>query len=231
MLRSVKEIIGYTLMATDGEIGKCNDFLFEDRPWVIRYMVANTGNWLFGRKVLLPLLALEKPDWITKLLHVNLKKSEIENSPPLDKDAPVSREYEKESFLYYGWPSYWEHSAEESQEGESSLRSVNEVVGYCVQTPDGIIASIHDFIVDDGIWAIRYIVVETHDRLGAKKVLLSPEWIDYIDWSNQSVQANLTESLLMKCPDYKTSEPINREYESILHDYFGRPYYWDQVNR
>ena len=53
MLRSINEIIGYTLMATDGEIGKCDDFLFEDRPWIIRYAVAKTGNWLFDRKVLL----------------------------------------------------------------------------------------------------------------------------------------------------------------------------------
>ena len=52
MLRSVDEITGYTLHATDGDIGRCHDFLFDDQRWVIRYIVAKTAMWLPGRKVL-----------------------------------------------------------------------------------------------------------------------------------------------------------------------------------
>jgi len=52
MLRSIDELRGYTLMAQDGEIGRCKDFLLEDSSWVVRYMVADTNKWLPGRKVL-----------------------------------------------------------------------------------------------------------------------------------------------------------------------------------
>src|SRR5436305_1256813 len=43
MLRSVKDLQGLTIHATDGEIGKAEEFLFDDRRWTIRYLVVNTG--------------------------------------------------------------------------------------------------------------------------------------------------------------------------------------------
>ena len=58
MLRSIDSLKGYTLAASDGEIGKCADFLFDDRDWTVRYMVSDTGGWLSGRKVLISPLAL-----------------------------------------------------------------------------------------------------------------------------------------------------------------------------
>jgi hypothetical protein len=49
MRRSLKEIIGYSMGATDGEIGHVSDFLFDDHEWTVRYLVASTGTWLPGR--------------------------------------------------------------------------------------------------------------------------------------------------------------------------------------
>ena len=53
MLRSIKEIIGYDLLATDGSIGHVKDFYFDDEAWGVRYVVVDTGGWLSGRMVLL----------------------------------------------------------------------------------------------------------------------------------------------------------------------------------
>ena len=52
MQKSVKDLKGYAIGATDGDIGKVDDFYFDDESWTIRYLVADTGNWLLGRKVL-----------------------------------------------------------------------------------------------------------------------------------------------------------------------------------
>jgi hypothetical protein len=227
MLRSINEIIGYRLMATDGVIGKCMDFLFEDRPWVVRYLVARANDALFGRKVLLSLVALEQPDWATGLLHVSLTRRQIENSPPLREDEPVSREYEKQSFLYYGWPAYWEHSIPKEPAQESFLRSVNEVTGYTVMGTDKRVGKIKDMIVDDEIWAIRYLAVETDRVFGEKMILLAPQWVYSVDWLNQAVNVGLADDIVRNSPDYNPREPINRDYETALHDYHGRPYYWD----
>ena len=53
MLRSVKELTGYKILATDGEIGRVHDFYFDNQNWIMRYLVVDTGTWLPGRRVLL----------------------------------------------------------------------------------------------------------------------------------------------------------------------------------
>ena len=51
MLRSLKQILGYRLLSEDDEFGKAKDFLFHEEEWNIRYLVADTGDWLPDRKV------------------------------------------------------------------------------------------------------------------------------------------------------------------------------------
>ena len=62
MLRSVNGLIGYAIRATDGDLERVDDFHLDDQTWMIRYVVAEAGNWLFGRKVLLSPAALSEPD-------------------------------------------------------------------------------------------------------------------------------------------------------------------------
>jgi hypothetical protein len=54
MLKSVKECLDYTVLATDGEIGEVSDFLLDDEL-KLRYLVIGTGRWLPGKTVMLPL--------------------------------------------------------------------------------------------------------------------------------------------------------------------------------
>ena len=107
MLRSLKEITGYTLQETDDVIGTCKDFLFDDNLWVIRYMVADTGNWLKHHKVLITPAQLGEPNWQTERLQVKLSREQIEACPPLDSHAPVSREYEITYHEHFEIPFYW----------------------------------------------------------------------------------------------------------------------------
>jgi hypothetical protein len=43
MLRSLKDLRGVALRAIDGDIGKVDDFYFDDEGWGIRYLVVDTG--------------------------------------------------------------------------------------------------------------------------------------------------------------------------------------------
>ena len=58
MLWNASAINGYVIKASDGQIGTVSDFLFDDASWLVRWLVVDTGNWLSGRKVLLP-----PPSW------------------------------------------------------------------------------------------------------------------------------------------------------------------------
>jgi hypothetical protein len=235
-------------MAKDGEIGQCKDLLFDDKAWVIRYMVLDTGGWLPGKKLLISLISLGKPDWKNREFPVNLTKEQIENCPPLDEDAPISRQYEIKYFNYYKWPYYWagddtwgmEHfpplnplpEADISEEvnedpEEHNLRSVSEVKGYNIQATDGEIGHVEDFILEDDLWIIRYLVADTRNWLPGRKVLVSPDWFHSVSWKHKKVEVYLTTDAVRNSPEYDPSQPINREHEIRLYDYYGRPSYWD----
>ncbi len=107
MLNKAKTLSGYSLHSLDGEIGKVKEFYFDDRHWIIRYLVADTGNWLLGRKVLISPHALAAVNKEKQYIAVNLTKKQIEDSPALDSDKPVSRQFEESYYEYYGWPMYW----------------------------------------------------------------------------------------------------------------------------
>jgi sporulation protein YlmC with PRC-barrel domain len=46
MKRSINSLLGYTIKGMDGEIGKVEEFYFDDRTSTIRYLVVKTGGWL-----------------------------------------------------------------------------------------------------------------------------------------------------------------------------------------
>ena len=107
MQKSTKELKGYAIDATDGDIGKVDDFYFDDKSWTIRYLVVDTGNWLLGRKVLLSPIAVGKADFSSGRFNVTLTKKQVEESPSVDTDKPVSRQHEAYYHDYYGYPYYW----------------------------------------------------------------------------------------------------------------------------
>jgi hypothetical protein len=241
-------LLGYKIAAIDSHLGKVYDFYFDDFFWSIRYLVADTRRWLPGRKVLISPFALKESDWKTRLLSVNLSKQQIKESPPISEDEPISRQYETELTKYYGWPVYWGAlgggsvavnaralaQLEESKqlgeivdENESHLRSVREVKEYSIQATDARIGQVDDFILDDESWMVRYLVVDTKKWIPAsKRVLIAPNWIDHVDWLKREVKLNLNKQKVASSPQYHPSDPINREYETRLYDYYGRPVYW-----
>ena len=107
MVRRATKLFGFTLHATDGEIGKVQDLYFDDQDWHIRYLVTDVGSWLFGRFVLIAPTVAHDPDWDTHELPVQLTKEQVAHSPDIDLAKPVSRQHELELSQYYGWPMYW----------------------------------------------------------------------------------------------------------------------------
>ena len=249
MQKSLKDLNGYAIGATDGDIGKLDDFYFDDEAWTIRYLVADAGNWLLGRKVLISPIALGKADLSRERLNVTLTKKQVEESPSIDTDKPVSRQHEAYYHDYYGYPYYWsgpylwgplyypqlpvadqkrveERRAEREEAGDLHLRSAAEVTGYHIEATDDDIGHVEDFIIDDETWEIRYMVVDTRNWLPGKKVLVAPRWIDRVSWDESKVYVSLSREAIKNSPEYQP-DTLNREYEEKLHDHYDRPKYWE----
>jgi hypothetical protein len=75
MLIKAKTLNGYKLNGSDGDIGKIKDFYFDDRHWAIRYLIAETGNWLTEKQVLISPWAFGGIDKKKKHINVNLTKN------------------------------------------------------------------------------------------------------------------------------------------------------------
>jgi hypothetical protein len=245
MLSKAKNLNGYKLASLDGEIGKFKEFYFDDRHWTIRYLIADTGNWLPGRQVLISPYALVTVTKEERHIGINLTKKQIEDSPPLSSDKPVSRQFEESYYGYYGWPMYWDgpymwgsypylardhEQWKKSTPGEKAwdphLRSTHEVGGYQIQATDGEIGHVEDFIIDDETWAIRYLSIGTRNWWPGKKVLVSPQWIERVSWTKSTVFVNLSRETIKQSPEYTEESLLTRDYEDALHRHYNRQGYW-----
>ena len=228
MLQNIKELYGNKLGASDGDIGHVKDFYFDDKTWVIRYLVADTGSWLSGRLVLVSPHAFGRFDRKGKSLLVNLTRKQIENSPSIESHKPVSRQYEIEYYRYYGWPAYWDGGAMwglggfpvvfppskdemEAQQhhhhrDDKHLQSTHAVNGYHIQTADGTIGHVSGFLVDDKSWAIRELVVETGHWYSGKEILISPGKVERISYEESKVFVKLTKAEIQRTEENEVAK-------------------------
>jgi hypothetical protein len=250
MLWHASAIDGYAIEASDGDIGTVSDFLFDDVSWLVRWLVVDTGNWLSGRKVLLPPSVLGQLDAKEQVFAVKLTMQQIKDSPEIDTDRPVSRQMETSVYDYYGWSPYWgagfymggygyipggmaespylgaRRRHEEIAEAQASrddvhLRSVEAVTGYHIHASDGEIGHVEDFLIEDADWSVHYLVVDTKNWWPGKKVLVSSRSAGEIDWMDRLVNLDVSRQKIKDSPAYDATMTIDRAYDEKLLTYYG----------
>ncbi len=251
MLVNSHRVLGYRIRATDGEIGKVRDFYFDDQKWTVRWIVVDTGSWLVEREVLLPPAAAKGPDTEAHDLPTDLSIEQVENSPPVERDLPVSqvtRQHEVDILGYYGWTPYWgpplgpvplpggdrdfgqappERNLEERPTKDYHLRSMVEVEGYHLRATDGSIGHVESFLLDTDGWVIRYLVIDTRNWLPGRRVLISPHWVQSVTWGEREVHLGYDRAHVEASPEYDPSAPPPRAHEEELHDHYEQPRYWE----
>ena len=217
MLRKMSSLFECTIQTKDGEnLGKVDDLYFDSTDWTIPYVVVNLDAWLFGRRVLISTLALDKSRWDYTVLTVALTKAEVKDSPHIDLTRPVTRMQASELYRYYDWPSDSNPrlttavglsvagvgsslpelssadiprvviDAPEKTEA-SHVHSAHKVLNDTIEASDRTSGRVADLILDDEAWVIRYLLVNTGNWRSGKKVLLSPRWVKQIDWSKSQI--------------------------------------------
>jgi len=250
VLRNARAWVGYELRARDGIIGEVKDLYFDDEQWRLRYFVVETGAWLRKRRVLISPESVLTPEWNAGILPVDLTQEQVRDSPAVEVDRPVSRQYEESLRRHYGLSFYWGAGLTgpglvlpvssmvqtslpavktESQvsipAGNPHLRSASEVSHYRIRATDGEIGHAFDFLIDDRTWDIRYLIVDTKNWLPGKKVVISPWWITEVNWLESEIAVDLATETIKRSPDYDPEVPWSVDYAGRLHDYYGRPYH------
>ena len=222
MPRALNDLRRDFIIARDGRIGSLADVYFDDDAWTVRYLVVDTGDWLPGRKVLISPHSVQRDTPSRDAIPVDLTREQVERSPGLEADKPVSRQFEDAHARYYGYPQYWaalgaaggavpvppvpgapdqlELEKAEQAARESHLRSSREVAGYRIEARDGALGHVEDFMVDEESWSIAELVVDTRNWLPGKKVLVPPSAVADIDWEARRVRVRLARSELREAP-------------------------------
>jgi len=263
MLRSMNDMEGYTIAATDGVVGRVRDFYFDDDAWVIRYLVVETGDGLPHRKVLISPISIGQPNWAEKILPVSSTRSQVSNAPDIDTEKPVSRQQEMGYLGYYGYGQYWgggglwgaglypdilqagqqlgasstdsptslKSAAVQPHRDDPHLQSGNAIMRYYVHASDGDIGHVEGLLVDEKSWAIRYIIVNTSNWWLGHKVLIAPQWIDYVSWAESKVSVDLKRQTIKDSPPYDSATLLSREQEAGIHAHYGRTGYWPRESK
>lgn len=232
MLTSVKNLMSYHVNAVNDELGHIKDVLFDDKQWTIRYLSVDTRRWMpLSEKVLITPIAIDQIDNEKECINLILDKDTISRCPPLSSHKPISQEYEETLFDFFGYGYYWnglglwgnfespeplkiqqdqplndDNGSEASTEdtpGDYKLLSAKEINHYDVVEMDGMKGHIHDFILDQKDYSIAYLVIDTRNWLpGGKKVLISPHFVEELNWKNQATYCNLTVADFEKLPEF-----------------------------
>jgi sporulation protein YlmC with PRC-barrel domain len=149
----------------------------------------------------------------------------------IESHKPVSRQYEEEYYRYYGWPYYWQGdglwgmsgfpilelpskplpsepasaSGPHLERADAHLRSTQAMNGYHLQTSDGTVGHVCDFMMDAQSWAIRQLVIKTGHRFSGKEVQIPTRTVDRISWDESKVFVNLTKEAVEQSPAHHVS--------------------------
>jgi hypothetical protein len=244
MLLVESALKGYSVEASDGSIGKIIDCLFDDRTWKLRWLVIDTRAWLFGRKVLIHPSSVGLPDADNLRLPVHLTKGQIEASPGIGFDLPISEQVESGTYGHYGWDPAWRSGGyfagfqepafgeaevlerpgqAQPDGGDPNLRSMATVTGYHVQATDGTIGHVENFIIDDVLWDIHYLIVDTKNWWIGQHVLISPFAVTDICREDEDVQLNVSKDTVRKSPPWRPLDLVKQSDQALLHAHYGWP--------
>jgi len=239
MLRSINKIIGYTIQATDGELGIVEDFLFDDGLWIIRHLVIKQEERHGARHVLICPDRLKEPVWGSRLAPVSISKKEALSLPEITADLPLSSRKLLEQTELLSWSAYWAKQEQQkleecrhAEDGENGdwkqgdghhLRSCRHLSGYDVRSKQSLLGPIEEFIADTENWGISGIVIRRRKRDDGERFLVPPLWVSLIDWKEKMLRLDLDDAQIENMSVFDPKEPVNPEKGDRYTDYYGRP--------
>jgi hypothetical protein len=201
IIRDISSLLGAPVFAAEGETGRVRDFLFDDQTWQIRFLVLDAGNWLRRRDVIIPVAALELPDWDARTIRVKLTREEVHKCPGIDTEKPVYRQQEIAMREYFGDVACWIDAEYALGRGpmwvkyppppgeDAHLRSVRHLIGYRVRGADGYLGRLNGFLMDRDTWRLSYAEAGAF-RPQHRTIAVPTDRIERISWAEFRIYLN-----------------------------------------
>jgi len=179
VLRSVSELLGYSVVAGDQTVGKVRNFLFRDSDWQVSHLVVRTGRGPRKRMFLVSSDSVGRADESAKLVPVQLTKEQLAECPEVRTAGAVPCDREAVPTASGG-------------EVERKLRSANRVIAYRVSAGRGEIGYVDDLTVDDDDWRIAAVAIVDMRRGSESRLSVPPAQVAAIEGAEQRLQIDLT---------------------------------------
>jgi hypothetical protein len=246
MLLKTAKLTEYRIELSSEIRGSIFEMYFDDLFWNIQYLLMTSENMEKDKIAIISHLALGKPDDKSKTIPIVGKQGRNEGK---EKSTVLKTKEEAESIdpiqiieLPEEYSTIISRNKKATKDliitilkdknaiylpSTNHLRSHNEVLGYNIQAKDGdLIGHVDNFILEGNTWKLRYLIVDTRNWLtGGKKILLSPAWIEKINWSSNLVAIDLSKSSIIESPSYDPNKPLDNRFEMKLYKYYGRHHF------
>ena len=201
MIISNTELDEYSLQATDGEIGHVKDLFIDDESWAVKYLVVETGNWFTRQQVLIPTEALGSIDSDKKSIQVAIAREQVQRSPDVDCEMPVSRQRETDLSGYYGFPAHFDGASRRNK--DPHLRSARALRGYAARSANDEVGSVRQFLVDDDGWRAVAVILKTGTWWHGDLMRIETDDIASVDWETKSLAITASRESLRDEPPHE----------------------------
>lgn len=214
VLWDFKSIRGYSVMATDGTGGTVEDFIVEDVGWTIGWLAVETGDWLSGHRVFVPVSAFGKPDPKGRNFPLAMTLAQIGQCE--SGDPAQLRNNEPDAPFPQG-----DAAAGAAHQGRDHVRSLARLVGSAIQGTDDGVGHAETFIIESGVWLVKYLIVHTSDWWPGEKVLVPAGRITGFDDPHRILKLDLTRQLVKSSPPFSPDLTEDGAYDESFLTYWG----------
>lgn len=249
MLHSYNDLKTFAIRAVDDRSSKVDDIYFDDSDWHIRYLVAQSGFLLTAHQGLVGARLLDAPDVTKREIPVNLTEEELKSADSPETDPPVSEQDRSTDAHDPGlWPSFLvgtgapyspdvamdqlgldrsEQSAGTAdRRGDPHLRSMAEILDYSVETRDGEVGSVIDFLIEADGWQLRFLAIDTGNWLPGRRVVVTTDWITDVDAVDRKIHVDVDQQTLKDAPRLRSIEDLHLSDAKEAIDRYGHVGYW-----
>ncbi|CAA9435113.1 MAG: hypothetical protein AVDCRST_MAG22-3591 [uncultured Rubrobacteraceae bacterium] len=102
------------------------------------------------------------------------------------------------------------------------LRETKMLEGCLVRAMDGPAGRVAGVLLDDEVWAVRYLIVDTGGRLPGERVLMLPDFVEGVNEAMPaSIRVGLTRERVWESPPVEADRPVSVRQEADYYAYLA----------
>lgn len=248
MKLNLQSKIDLEIVTTDGVKGHVLDFVFDEKKWNIRYLLADFSS-IAQNSILIPTSIIDETNWEKDKILLDVKSSQLISAPNIGNMNLITRSYEIGLNKHFNAPKYWKRRYVSSMgkptlyapkrvmkidteyvsrvpkkmvkadDNTSKVRRFGELAGFFIKSETEPLGLLRDMIFKAEGWTIQSVVVE--NKFGKFQMPLSA--LKKVDFNNRIAIAAKNSGTLRELSAFNAEKFVNQKAVVKHYDYRGKP--------